>query len=73
MAKMTETEALALLAAGADALARLAVLIPTLVQNFQQIKDGLAADNADALNEKIVATHADVQALADQLEALRHA
>lgn len=71
MAKMTETEAVNLIAIAATAAAQLAVLIPTLVQNWQAIKDGLDNDDADDLNAKIVATHGDIQALNGQLQALR--
>lgn len=71
MAKMTETEALQLLTAAAALAAQLAGLIPALVSNFQAIKDGLASDDADALNAKIVATHSEIQALDAQLQALR--
>lgn len=71
MAKMTETEALQLLTSAAALAAQLAGLIPALVSNFQAIKDGLGSDDADALNERIVATHGDIQTLDAQLQALR--
>lgn len=71
MAKMTELEAVNLLAASAALIAQLAVLLPTLVGNYQAIKEGLESDDADALNEKIIAAHGDVQALAVQLAGLR--
>ena len=70
MAKMTETDAVNLLAAAAGLAAQLAVLIPTLVQNLQDVREGLASDDADALNEKIKATHGEVQALDARLQAL---
>lgn len=70
MAKMTEAEAVNLLAAAAALTAQLAVLLPTLVANYQAIKDGLASNDADELNGKIIAAHGEVQALADQLKAL---
>ena len=73
MAKMTELEAVNLLAASAALIAQLAVLLPTLVSNYQAIKDGLESDDADDLNAKIQATHADVQVLAAQLTGLRSA
>lgn len=71
MAKMTELEALQLLTSAASLAAQLSSLIPALVGNFQAIKDGLASDDADALNERIVAAHADIQALDAQLQALK--
>jgi hypothetical protein len=71
MAKMTETEAVNLIAVAAAAAAQLAVLIPTLVQNWQAIKDGLGNDDADDLNAKIVSTHGEIQALDAQLQALK--
>ena len=70
MAKMTETDAVNLLAAAAGLAAQLAVLIPTLVQNLQDVREGLASSDADALNEKIKQTHGEVQALDAQLQAL---
>ena len=70
MAKMTEAEAVNLLAASAALIAQLAVLLPTLVNNYQAIKDGLESDDADDLNAKIQATHGEVQALAVQLAGL---
>lgn len=66
MAKMTEADAFALI----EAAARVAALVPTLLANWAAIKDGLAEDRADELNAKIVAAHADVQALDAQLAAL---
>lgn len=71
MGKMTETEAVNLIAVAASAAAQLAVLIPTLVQNWQAIKDGLSNADADDLNAKIVATHGEIQTLNDQLQALK--
>ena len=73
MAKMTETDAVNLIAAAAAAAAQLAVLIPTLVDNWQSIKDGLGSDNADELNARVVAAHNDIQALDGKLAALRDA
>lgn len=73
MAKMTEEQAVALLATAAQAVAQLGVLIPQLVQNWQAAKAGLASDDADALNAQIVSAHADIQALDTQLQALRNA
>lgn len=70
---MTEKDATALLVAAATLAAQLAALIPTLVQNVQAIKDGLATDDMGALNDKIAGIHADVQALDVQLAALRSA
>lgn len=72
MAKMTELEALQLLTSAASLAAQLAGLIPSLVSNFQAIKDGLASEDADALNAQIVAAHADIQKLDAQLQALRN-
>lgn len=71
MAKMTELEALQLLTSAASLAAQLSSLIPALVSNFQAIKDGLASDDADALNDRIVVAHADIQALDAQLQALK--
>lgn len=71
MAKMTEEQAVALLATAAQAVAQLGVLIPQLVQNWQSVKAGLASDDADALNAQIVAAHGDIQALDAQLQALK--
>lgn len=71
MAKMTELDAINLLAATAALTAQLAILLPTLVSNYQAIKDGLANDDANDLNTKIAATHSEVQALNEQLLALR--
>ena len=71
MAKMTEAEAVALLAAAAQLAAQLAALVPSLVANFQAIRDGLGSDDADALNSQIVAAHGDIQALDARLQALR--
>lgn len=65
MAKMTEADALGLL----EAASRVAALIPTLLANWQALKDGLSADAAD-LNAKIVQAHADVQELDAKLQAL---
>lgn len=70
MAKMTEAEAVNLIAAAAGLAAQLAVLVPALVQNWRDVKDGLASDDADALNEKIKSTHGEIQALDAQLAAL---
>ena len=72
MAKMTELEALQLLTSAASLAAQLAGLIPSRVSNFQAIKDGLASEDADALNAQIVAAHADIQKLDAQLQALRN-
>lgn len=67
---MTEADATNLLVAAAALAAQLTGLIPTLLINLQAIKDGLASDDADALNEQIVAAHAEVQALDARLQAL---
>ncbi len=67
---MTETDAVNLLAAAAGLAAQLAVLIPTLAQNLHDVREGLASDDADALNEKIKQTHGEVQALDARLQAL---
>lgn len=68
---MTEQEATQLLVSAAALAAQLAALIPSLVQNFQAIKDGLASDDADALNAQIIGVHGEIQALDAQLAALR--
>ena len=70
MAKMTEAEAVNLIAAAAGLAAQLAVLVPALVQNWRDVRDGLESDDADALNEKIKLTHGEVQALDAHLQAL---
>lgn len=71
MAKMTEAEALNLLAAAAALATQLAVLVPALVQNVKDIKDGLSSDDVDDLNAKVIATHEQIQTLAGQLAVLR--
>lgn len=68
---MTEQEATQLLVSAAALAAQLAALIPTLVQNFQSIKDGLATDDLGALNLKIASVHGEIQALDAQLQALQ--
>jgi len=71
MAKMTETQAVELLGAATALSAQLAALVPALVQNWQAVKDGLATDDMNALNDQIVGVHADVQSLDAQLQALK--
>lgn len=71
MAKMTEEQAIALLATAAQAVAQLGALIPQLVQNWQAVKAGLASDDADALNAQIASAHGDIQVLDAQLQALK--
>lgn len=66
MAKMTEADAFGLL----ETASRVAALIPTLLANWQAIKDGLAVTDPAELNAKIAAAHVDVQALDAQLQAL---
>lgn len=66
MAKMTEAEAYALL----ETAVRVSSLLPTLLANWQAIKDGLATSDQAELNGKITAVHADVQALDAQLAGL---
>ncbi len=68
---MTEDDATKLLVSAASLAANVAALIPALVQNFQATKDGLASDNADELNARIVVAHGEVQALDAQLQTLR--
>lgn len=71
MAKMTEAEATNLLLLAAQLATTLTGLIPTLVGNWQAIKDGLDGENPEELNAKIVGAHSDIQALDAQLQALR--
>ena len=68
---MTEAEALALLNASFTLAAQIAALAPQLVANWQNIKEGLASNDAAALNAQIIATHEQVQAMDAQLQALR--
>ena len=71
MAKMTEADATQLLVAAATLAAQLAGLIPTLVSNFQAIKEGLRTNDTDVLHDKIVTAHQEIQALDAQIQALR--
>lgn len=71
MAQMTEAEALAMLAGATTLIAQLSALIPSLVINFNAIKDGLASDDADELSAKITSVHAEIQALDARLQQLR--
>lgn len=71
MAKMTEAEATNLLLLAAQLATGLTSLIPTLIANFQAIKDGLDGEDPDVLNAKIVVAHGEIQSLADKLKALR--
>lgn len=71
MAKMTEIEALNLLATAAGLATQITALLPTLIGNFQAIRDGLAETDADKLNAQIVDVHGQIQAMDAQLAALR--
>lgn len=73
MAKLSEADVLALMTGAVDLVSRLAVLLPTLAASVQNVRDGLAETDADALNDKIVAAHDRIQDAAQQLEALRDA
>ncbi len=68
---MTEAEALALLNTALGLVAQLGTLAPQLVSNWQAIKAGLATGDEATLNAQIVETHAQVQSLDAQLQALR--
>lgn len=71
MAKMTEAEAANLLLVAAQLATSLTGLIPSLVSNLQAIRDGLASNDADELNAKIVAAHDEIGVLNAQLRVLR--
>lgn len=73
MAKMTQTEALALLTGATDLIARMASLIPTLTQAVSDAASGLAETDEAALNDKIALAHGDIQSLDAQLQSLRNA
>lgn len=68
---MTESEALKLIVTATGLATQITALLPTLVANFQAIRNGLGETDADALNASIVEAHAQVQALDVQLAALR--
>lgn len=73
MAKMTETQALEILVSAASLASQLAVLVPTLIQNLQNVREGLDTTDANLLNEKIKVAHADIQSLDGKLAALQDA
>lgn len=73
MAKMTETQALEILVSAASLASQLAVLVPTLIQNLQNVREGLDTTDADLLNDKIKVAHADIQSLDGKLAALQDA
>jgi hypothetical protein len=73
MAKLNETDILALLTGAVDLIAQIAALVPSIAQAIDDASAGLAETDSAALNERIAATHGEIQTLSAQLEALRNA
>jgi hypothetical protein len=68
---MTETEALTLLNTALGLIAQLGSLAPQLASNWQSVKDGLASNDAEALNAQIANVHQQVQDMDARLQALK--